>query len=557
MSTGNISRVAVIGAGPSGLATVKAAAEQGLEVVCYEAEARIGGIFNFDDDPRRPSVWESCNLVSSMYVTCFSDFVPRLEHRQFHHSEYHAYLTDYAEHFDLIGKIRLKTRVTQVEWEPTSGTFTVDTECEGARNSSTFDAVAVCSGLHSRPYIPAIDGLESFPGAILHSAEYRSRESVPGRRILVVGAGESGADIANELADGEREVIVSLRRGAFVLPRLIRGYPSDYFGTRLFYSLPDFLARRSDDGARSLKAKYARVAAPLRALPNAAHRGMVRLQEWKHRGTGPSRTVVDMIMQMRQEVGGTQFEYFATKSDAFLRAVADGRATLAAGLSGFEGSTAVFMDGTSADFDSVVFCTGFASASAPFLDETLDLRRLYLRIFDPAHRGRLAFIGFARPSLGAIPPISEMQARLWVSVLLGRTGLPSQEEMESSIGAMLTAYADEFPTVHERLPHQVDFSVYLEELAETLGCKPRISSLRDLGLLARIYLTPYSSVQYRLSGPGSAPEAAKTAMRSVPLTGDGIKMLDLLLARLWAPRDSRFLPRLTLGPPPRQSRRAS
>src|SRR5262249_46830708 len=84
-------------------------------------------------------------------------------------------------------------------------------------------AVVVATGFFDNPYRPVLPGQETFGGQVLHSAAYRNPSSVAGQRVLVVGLGNSGAEIAMELADAGRDVSLSVRSGVSVVPRELFG----------------------------------------------------------------------------------------------------------------------------------------------------------------------------------------------------------------------------------------------------------------------------------------------------------------------------------------------
>ena len=123
-------------------------------------------------------------------------------------------------------------------------------------------------------------------------------------------------------------------------------------------------------------------------------------------------------------------EQFGTKSDDFVRAIAEGRCRRAPELVRLEGGRAVFADGRSFAADVVVFCTGFEGRPPLFADAPR-----WLHVFDPALGPSVAFVGYARPAHGAIPPLAELQARLFAQVVSGNVALPPEEEMRAAIDA--------------------------------------------------------------------------------------------------------------------------
>ena len=223
--------MAVIGAGPSGLVAVKELLERGHRPVCFERAGGLGGVFRFDEQDG--VVWESCRLTSSGLLTAFSDFQvsPACEE---HMSlvEYIGYLNDYCDAFDVGRHIRYGVTVSKVSRRDGEGWEVQFTDNHGP-SSETFDSVAVCSGLHQHPHIPEFTGQETFTSPVMHASRYRRTSQVAGKRVLIVGGGESGADIAAEVAGSASETVLSLRRGVAVVPRCAFGKPRDYQTSRM------------------------------------------------------------------------------------------------------------------------------------------------------------------------------------------------------------------------------------------------------------------------------------------------------------------------------------
>jgi dimethylaniline monooxygenase (N-oxide forming) len=567
-------RIAVIGAGPAGLCTVKELLAEGHDVTCFERAPHIGGLFRFSPDPDRIGVWRSCRLTSSALVTSFSDFPPwssdgQLVHRHWTHSEYIAYLERYVAEFGLAPHLRLDCEVTRLVPHYGGWQACWREQQSGDEQSLTFDAVAICSGLHSAPHIPEIPGLPCFDGETLHSAHYKDPGSLKGRTAVFIGIGESGGEIIDEASRHFAQTYVSIRRGAFVIPRLLDGYPNDYTGTRLLYSLPEVVVRRSDPEAQALMRSLRRWLFPvllLRSFLLSAQRRLRRRQPKSQlsaqhlpatfrqaaiNAQSLDTTSEQLIEQLRLAAGATQFESFATKTEGFVRAIAEGRAELRPGIAKILPNSVEFEDGRVVTADALVFCTGFERASVPFLDAAVDLERLYLNCFTNEYRESLAFIGFIRPPLGAIPPMAEMQARYFARVSSGHCHLSSRPVMAADTSRRLDKRRVFFHRVFNRLPHLVDFSAYMDELAELIGCKPRFRDFwQRPKLLLKLYTAPFAAVQYRLSGPHARPDEAVHLLRTLPSRFMLVRLVDLLFAHMAAKAGfSRFAPRLTLGRP--------
>jgi dimethylaniline monooxygenase (N-oxide forming) len=548
--------IAVIGAGPSGLVTAKELLQEGHDVVCFERRADIGGVFLFSEDPDAVGVWATCRLTSSELVTSFSDHFPGCgsgepyQHRQLTHREYHDYLVGYAERFGVLDHLRFSHEVVRVA--PNGSTWRVkvrDLQC-GTESTHEVDAVAVCTGIHQVPAIPALPGLERFRGQVLHSAHYKSPETIRGQSAVFIGAGESGGDIIGEASRHLERAYLSLRRGVFVLPRLLNGFPNDYTGTRLLYSLPEFASRRSDPEARRMRRRLGWVLAPATAARAGLDAAQHLVQSIRRHGTAPAlRTDVQaLIDQLRVSSGGNQFEAFATKTESFVDAIVDGHCELRPGVREVTGNGVVFVDGQHVDVEAIVFCTGFQPPSAPFVDVPVRLDRLYRSCFDPSYGETLAFIGFVRPPIGAIPPMSEMQARWFAQLISGRVHLPPSSEMESEIEEALRRRRGYHSAVFDRIPNLVDYSTYMDSLAEIVGCKPRLADLvRSPLLLYKVYTTAFSGAQFRLRGPYADPELARAVLKHAHSHVRVVRFFDLAAAELARIVGLRHLePRLTL-----------
>ncbi|KAH8130931.1 hypothetical protein LI328DRAFT_13745 [Trichoderma asperelloides] len=230
-------RVAIIGGGPSGIVQLKTLTEAHrrfpvppFEVRLFESQDRLGGIFS-------SHTYEEGELVSSKYLTAFSDFRARSDDADFFATDrYLEYLDDYATNFELWPYIHLNTWVKSVrrggsrEHIVTYRTSTceeVEWEC---------DAIAVCSGVHAAPNIPDLPGIEHVP-VVMHSSEFKSREQFgKGKTVVVIGSGETGADISYLAVTGDTDrVILCHRDGWLGAPKRV---PGQRFLPWLFGSKP-------------------------------------------------------------------------------------------------------------------------------------------------------------------------------------------------------------------------------------------------------------------------------------------------------------------------------
>ncbi len=438
MTNDQAQRVAVIGAGFSGVAAAKCLLEAGITPVVFEAREAIGGVWRFDDtQPDGDSAaYRGLHTNTPQRSTAFADFpfpagTPEFPPR----ATVVQYLNDYADRFGVRAHICFNTSVTHVA--PVDGErWRVGIATAAGERSDTFDAVFVCSGIFRDPIVPKYPGLETFSGQILHSRTYADPAPFAGQRVLVVGTGSSGSDIATEASHVAQRVLLSGRSvdWATVLQ------PSD------------------QPAGRWQRVRDKLVPPPVRARVwrrlVLAWRG--RLPEW-----GSIEPALDAP--------------FAPRA-ASLVLKPDLRERLAAGavepkpaIARFEPHSVHFGDGTVAPVDAVVFATGYA-LSFPFLDPALSPITptgldLYRVIAHPDCR-HLFFIGICRAT-GAIPPLAEMQARWATAVLRGHLRLPPPTTKHAAIDARRRVVA-----AHHDDPFRLQFDPYVDLLAWELGLLP-------------------------------------------------------------------------------------
>ncbi|KAM4629265.1 LOW QUALITY PROTEIN: uncharacterized protein ACJ7VT_001609 [Polymixia lowei] len=478
-----VQRVAVIGAGPSGLTSIKACLDEGLEPTCFESSHDIGGLWRFKEEPEpgRANIYHSVVVNSSKEMMSFSDFPPPAElPNNMHHSEVLLYLRLYAQAFTLLQHVRFQTTVVDVRQSPdfpVTAQWEVETEGrEGQREVHVFDAVIVCTGHFTQPHLPLEDfpGIESFEGRYFHSWEYRSAESLQGKRVVVIGMGNSGGDIAVDISRVAEKVYLSTRSGAWVVSRVGEGgLPGDLIGTSRF----DLMRMRllSSWSAKIVEKKLN--------------------QAFDHRlyGLKPKHGFFAQIPVVNDDLPGR---------------IISGRVRVKPNLKEFRGSSVVFVDGSIVDkVDVVVFATGY-NYNFPFLPSALQAKsgyrlRLYQNVFPPGlSQPTLAVVGFIH-ALGAINPLAEMQARWATRVFKGLTTLPPEEVMLNDIEKDTATMYQRF-TCSERNPVQVDYLPHLDSLAERVGVRPNILwlLLKDPRLGLQVFLGPCTPYQYRLTGPG-------------------------------------------------------
>lgn len=230
---------AVIGAGPMGLACARNLQQQNIPFIGLELHNDVGGLWDIDNP--HSTMYDTAHLISSKRMTEFAEFPMKDEVAQYpSHKELRAYFRDFVDHFGLRDHYEFNTRV--IRMEPDGDHWQLTTECDGVRQTRTFTGVMIANGTLHTPNQPALPG--EFAGELMHSSEYRSPEVFSGKRVLIIGCGNSGADIAVDAVHHARSVDMSLRRGYYFLPKFLKGRPIDTLGGKL--KLPRPLKQRLD-----------------------------------------------------------------------------------------------------------------------------------------------------------------------------------------------------------------------------------------------------------------------------------------------------------------------
>jgi cation diffusion facilitator CzcD-associated flavoprotein CzcO len=214
--------VCVIGAGPAGLLAAVALKARNIPFEIIDAGERPGGIW----DITRPDtpMYESAHFISSRRLSGFPGFPMPDEYPDYpKHDLILRYIDAFARRHDLTQHITFGVRVDSVT-RGESGGWTVRTSLGDTRE---YDAVVVATGTTWFPRVPQIPG--HFDGEAYHSSDYQSPQEFAGKRVLIVGGGNSAADIACDAARAASQAFISLRRGYHFIPKFIFGQPADVF----------------------------------------------------------------------------------------------------------------------------------------------------------------------------------------------------------------------------------------------------------------------------------------------------------------------------------------
>ncbi|MEL6865028.1 MAG: NAD(P)-binding domain-containing protein [Bacteroidota bacterium] len=377
-------RIAIIGAGCSGLASIKNLLQAGLNnIVCYEKNDQIGG--NWIYTAKDSSVCETTHIISSKNLSEFLDFPMPAHYPDYpSHRQVLAYFQAYTQHFGLEQYIRFNTAVRKVA-KTNKGQWQL-TLANG--RDELFDALLVANGHHAIPRHPKLPG--SFTGTYLHAHDYKTNQDFRDKKVLVIGAGNSGCDCAVEISRVAEKVSISMRRPYYIIPKFMMGRPVDSF----------------NEMALLIPAKIRNV-----LLKMSLH---MQIGPYKSYGLTPP----DYPITQCHPVVNSELLYKIRHGKIFPQK----------GIQNINGDKVRFDDGQEETFDVILAATGYKIAFPFFDPDFIDYSEsnriaLYLRMIHPDHQN-LFFIGLVQPQ-GCVWPISDHQAKLVANLLAGRTQLPN------------------------------------------------------------------------------------------------------------------------------------
>ena len=503
-------RLAIIGCGSSGLITLKYARDllPDWEIQCFEASGEITGCWG---DPYPGFVSTSTKFTTQF--ACFPKYsantssASRCEKNEFFQGdEYGQYLLDFADHFQLKQHIRLHTRVEQIgsvgqgdQWRLSLVENLGDTNHDSTED---FDHVIVCTGLAAEPR--KIDS--TVPQ--LAPSDIHGPTPIRKKCVVVLGGGESAVDLADRLSKPEHdnEVYLSLRSGIRVSPRYhpVRGVPSDFLRNRLMLSIHEDM--RNWIGQKFVEARIRHQWVFERLFPSRKRResksdldkvSFERRKQWDYRLT---RHAKDDLFNM-----------FHNKSDDFLDSVAIGRIKI---IGAPKDNTFASFEGFSGDA-SVSFKPDYVVPSIGYQMQLLHLFRGMLAFSDfflgccHVKRVNVHLVGFARPVIGNIPTISEMQARYVCKMIAGLVSRP--ESIVAVHAHDLQSQQLRYQAFQISNVYPVEMFPYCDRLAGLMGESLKRGRIRSMWTCFRQQLEPATTLHY------ISPEKLPPQVRHPPI----------------------------------------
>jgi len=562
-------RVVVIGAGPCGLVALKEMRESGHDTILFERSATLGGAFS------TTTIYPDLHLTISNWAMAFSDFPPSERLCYPSGKEYLRYLQLYAQRFDLERHITYHSEV-----------YSAALGCDGrwslrirhVSNRTTLsvqaDAIIVATGANQAPNkIPS--SLAGFNGQVIHSSEYNDefKRHVAEKklRVLVVGGGESSADISAELGELSPSITVWLRRPACIAPRYLNALNEMQQVTA--NKSCDFPANRFLEAATTNR---------MGASQNVYAYGLLRRLAWYMpvlnrtlsrmclECTAPAFVVNDQAtyvtknQRMHEAVDERKIEVLVSPSVAVKERICE-----------FQ-----MRDGTTEErqFDTIVLCNGYRTEFPWLQFEKFNSnpRSWFLHCFPPGLGHCLFFVGYARPHQGGIPVTAEMLSRYIALLLRGERTLPADYARQACQDAEAER---EYYFLSPHLHSLVDYNAFLESVARRVGCEPRLPAfcvllfnlhllavlllllncfyaslnpfglrfsallwavtvagfvLFDNGLMIKWWFYPNWAVWYRQRGPGAIPSLLGGVLRRVNLWTSMAITKGFVLIILWS-----------------------
>ncbi len=356
--------VAIVGAGPAGLAMAAALKNLHIPFTVYEKHSDSGGIWDMENEGT--PMYEAAHFISSKTLSGFQGFPMPEDYPDYpSRAQILQYIRAYTDHCGLRPYIRFGQKIIHANWE--AGNWTIQNE---AGEVFQHTDLICANGPLWQPNSPHYTGLEQIPHR--HSNTFKKSTEFLGKRILVVGGGNSGVDIACEAATYADKAYISLRRGYYFIPKHVFGMPSDVFG-------------------------------------HAGPKLPTRLNQW-------------VLSRLLKLVFGDQTKFGLPKPDhkileshpvlnsQIFHHTTHGNLMIKPDIDRIENSKVFFKDNTAIEVDEIIFATGFDYAipyAAPYFDWKDQRPVLFMNLFNP-RQDHLFALGFMETNSAAYELFGEM-----------------------------------------------------------------------------------------------------------------------------------------------------
>jgi hypothetical protein len=395
-----LNKICVIGAGVSGISVSKELHEKNVGFDCFEKTESVGGIWVFSEEKGRTSVWKGLHQNSPKGNYSFRDFPMSDAFPEFPNADHVTdYLNDYVDEFGFREHIYLNSKVTHVTRD-SDGNWRVtinDEECK------VYKGLVICNGHHEQPFSP--EYVKNFTGEYIHSQDYHRRQNYANKKVLVIGYGNSGAQIAVDTSLEAAHTFISIRRGVYILPNYVGGLRIDKVTT-----LADTWWFR-------------------KLLTRAGHGWF-----WTK--------IYDLLVGFGDKSFGLEkADYFIgmclpTRSENFRNRIGDGKLSIKKDITSISGKMVTFVDGSQEEVDAIICATGYRTVF-PFIEKGLiEVKEnhipLYKRTFSVDY-DNLCFVGLLQAVNWGFLPVFEVQARMVAAYYAGQFALPTEKKMNEDI----------------------------------------------------------------------------------------------------------------------------
>ena len=388
--------VCIIGAGPSGISAAKNCQQNGIAFDLYEKNDKVGGNWVFNSATQHSSVYENTHIISSKTMSEFEDYPMPDDYPDYpRHDHLQQYFENYSKHFGVYDQIKFQHTIDHIE-KNSQGVWSIDfTDAQGEKHNKVYDYLMVCNGHHWMPKYPTYAG--EFTGKWMHSHDFkRVTDDWRDQRVLVIGAGNSGCDVAVESARVSKDVYISMRSPQWFVPKFMLGHPADILVKAIAKFSPKMRQKMLTKMVKAFTGNYADFGLPVNHKP--------------------------MLSQ------------HPTANSDFIDYIRHGKIKPKPAIKRLNGTTVEFVDGSSAEFDIICCCTGFWTVFPFFDKDFIDFQHserlpLYRKMMHAEH-DNLYFIGLFQP-LGCIWPLSDYQAAVACQEILGKYTRP--QDMQKAV----------------------------------------------------------------------------------------------------------------------------